>query len=84
MTKFNIYKNKDIIFPHEETKEANHITNGIIKNSVIVLGVTFLNINKELVIENKIFILDGHHRFKYIKDNLIDETFEVVLLIYMV
>ena len=30
--------------------------------------------------KDKIFILDGHHRFKYIKDNLIDETFEVVLI----
>ena len=26
--------------------------------------------------------MDGHHRVKYIKDNLIDELFEVVLLIF--
>ena len=41
MTKIKYFKNKDIIFPHEETIDDNHITNPIIKNSVIVLGVTF-------------------------------------------
>ena len=41
MAKFNILQNKDIIFPHEETIEENHITDAIIKNSVIVLGVAF-------------------------------------------
>ena len=80
LSRLNIYKNKDIIFPHEETAKDSHITKDILKNSVIVLGVTFEDINKELVIENKIFILDGHHRFKYIVDNEIDETFEVVLI----
>ena len=69
LSRLNIYKNKDIIFPHEETAKYSHITKDILKNSVIVLGVTFEYINKELVIENKIFILDGHHRFKYIVDN---------------
>ena len=39
--KIKYFKNKDIIFPHEETIKDNHITNDIIKNSVIVLGVTF-------------------------------------------
>ena len=58
LSRLNIYKNKDIIFPHEETAKDSHITKDILKNSVIVLGVTFEDINKELVIENKIFILD--------------------------
>ena len=80
LTRLNIYKNKDIIFPHEETTKDSQITKDILKNSVIVLGVTFQYINTELTIENKIFILDGHHRFKYIVDNEIDETFEVVLI----
>ena len=75
LTRLNIYKNKDIIFPHEETTEDSQITKDILKNSVIVLGVTFRYIKTELTIENKIFILDGHHRFKFIVDNKIDETF---------
>ena len=80
LTRLNIYKNQDIIFPHEETTKDNQITKGILKNSVIVLGVTFQSINTELKIENKVFILDGHHRFKFIVDNKINETFEVVLI----
>ena len=80
LTRLNIYKNKDIIYPHEETTKDRQITKDILKNTVIVLGVTFNSINKELTIENKIFILDGHHRFKYIVDNEIDETFDVVLI----
>jgi hypothetical protein len=80
MTKFNILQNKDIIFPHEETINENHITNEIIKNSVIVFGVTF-ELHEEVVsFKDEIFILDGHHRVKYIKDNLIDELFEVVFI----
>ena len=80
MTKFNILQNKDIIFPHEETINENHITNEIIKNSVIVLGVTF-ELHEDVVsFKDEIFILDGHHRVKYIKDNLIDELFEVVFI----
>ena len=80
LTRLNIYKNKDIIFPHEETTKDSQITKDILKNSVIVLGVTFRYIKTELTIENKIFILDGHHRFKFIVDNKIDETFEAVLI----
>ena len=80
MTKFNILQNKDIIFPHEETINENHITNEIIKNSVIVFGVTF-ELHEDVVsVKDEIFILDGHHRVKYIKDNLIDELFEVVFI----
>ena len=80
MTKFNILQNKDIIFPHEETINENHITNEIIKNSVIVFGVTF-ELHEDVVsFKDEIFILDGHHRVKYIKDNLIDELFEVVFI----
>jgi hypothetical protein len=80
MTMFNILQNKDIIFPHEETINENHITNEIIKNSVIVFGVTF-ELHEDVVsFKDEIFILDGHHRVKYIKDNLIDELFEVVFI----
>ena len=80
MAKFNILQNKDIIFPHEETINENHITNEIIKNSVIVFGVTF-ELHEDVVsFKDEIFILDGHHRVKYIKDNLIDELFEVVFI----
>ena len=80
MTKFNILQNKDIIFPHEETIDENHITNEIIKNSVIVFGVTFELHEDSISFKDEIFILDGHHRVKYIKDNLIDELFEVVFI----
>ena len=80
MTKFNILQNKDIIFPHEETINENHITNEIIKNSVIVFGVTFELYEDVVSFKDEIFILDGHHRVKYIKDNLIDELFEVVFI----
>ena len=80
MTKFNILQNKDIIFPHEETINENHITNEIIKNSVIVFGVTFESHEDSVSFKDEIFILDGHHRVKYIKDNLIDELFEVVFI----
>ena len=80
MAKFNILQNKDIIFPHEETIDENHITNEIIKNSVIVFGVTFELHEDSISFKDEIFILDGHHRVKYIKDNLIDELFEVVFI----
>ena len=80
MTKFNVLQNKDIIFPHEETIDENHITNEIIKNSVIVFGVTFESHEDSVSFKDEIFILDGHHRVKYIKDNLIDELFEVVFI----
>ena len=79
-TKLNILKNSEIIFPHEETIEDNRITNSIIKNSVIVLGVIFESFHDNLIIKDEIFILDGHHRFQYIKNNSIDDLFEVVLV----
>ena len=79
-TKLNILKNSEIIFPHEETIEDNRITNSIIKNSVIVLGVIFESFHDNLIIKDEIFILDGHHRCQYIKNNSIDDLFEVVLV----
>ena len=79
-TKLNILNNCKIIFPHEETIHDNRITNSILKNSAIVLGVIFENIDKTLTIKDEIFILDGHHRFKYIVQNSIDGMFDVVLL----
>lgn len=79
-TKLNILKNNEIIFPHEETVDDNRITNSIIKNSVIVLGVIFETFYDKLTIKDEIFILDGHHRFQYIIQNSINDMFEVVLL----
>ena len=79
-TKLNILKNSEIIFPHEETVNDNRITDSIIKNSVIVLGVIFESFDNNLVIKDQIFILDGHHRYQFIKDNSIDDLFEVVLV----
>lgn len=79
-TKLNILKNSEIIFPHEETIDDNRITGSIIKNSVIVLGVNFESFDNNLVICDQIFILDGHHRYQYIKNNSIDDLFEVVLV----
>ena len=79
-TKLNILKNSEIIFPHEETIDDNRITGSIIKNSVIVLGVNFESFDNNLVIDDQIFILDGHHRYQFIKDNSIDDLFEVVLV----
>ena len=79
-TKLNILKNSEIIFPHEETVDDNRITGPIIKNSVIVLGVNFESFDSNLVIKDQIFILDGHHRYQYIKNNSIDDLFEVVLV----
>ena len=79
-TKLNILKNSEIIYPHEETVDDNRITNSIIKNSVIVLGVIFESFHEDLVIKDEIFILDGHHRYQYIKNNSIDDLFEVVLV----
>ena len=79
-TKLNILKNSEIIFPHEETMNDNRITDSIINNSVIVLGVIFESFDNNLVIKDQIFILDGHHRYQFIKDNSIDDLFEVVLV----
>ena len=61
-TKLNILKNSEIIFPHEETMNDNRITDSIINNSVIVLGVIFESFDNNLFIKDQIFILDGHHR----------------------
>ncbi len=80
MSKFNIFKNREIIFPHEETIKENHITDTIIKNSIIVFGVNIQNFEEQLVINDEIFILDGHHRFQYIIENSIEDLFEVVFV----
>ena len=80
LTRLNIFENKDLILPHEDTIDDNKITKEVLNNTVIVLGVKFLSIKSEIIIEKNIFILDGHHRFKFIVDNKIDETFKVVLI----
>ena len=79
-TKFNILDHKSIIFPHEETFDDSHITKDILFNSVIVLGVYFIKSDQEIEIDDKIFILDGHHRIQFIVNNSINEEFEVVML----
>ena len=55
-TKLNILKNSEIIYPHEETVDDNRITNSIIKNSVIVLGVIFESFDNNLITKDEIFI----------------------------
>ena len=80
MAKFNIFKNREIIFPHEETIKENHITDKIIKNSVLVFGVNIEIFDEKLMINDEIFILDGHHRFQYIIENSIEEFFEVIFV----
>ena len=80
MAKFNIFKNREIIYPHEETIKENHITDTIIKNSVLVFGVNIEIFDEKLMINDEIFILDGHHRFQYIIENSIEEFFEVIFV----
>ena len=80
MAKINIFKNREIIFPHEETIKENHITDTIIKNSVLVFGVNIEIFDEKLLINDEIFILDGHHRFQYIIENFIEEFFEVIFV----
>ena len=80
MVKINIFKNREIIFPHEETIKENHITDTIIKNSVLVFGVNIEIFDEKLMINDEIFILDGHHRFQYIIENSIEEFFEVIFV----
>ena len=80
MAKINIFKNRETIFPHEETIKENHITDTIIKNSVLVFGVNIEISDEKLVLNDEIFILDGHHRFQYIIENSIEEFFEVIFV----
>ncbi len=79
-TKLNILENKNIIIPHEEIKKNNYITKDIISHSLIVLGVIFQSIGKEIICKDEMYILDGHHRFQFIMENSLNEYFNVVLL----
>ena len=79
-TQLNILENKNIIIPHEEIKKNNHITKDIISHSLIVLGVIFKSVGMEIYCKDEMFILDGHHRFEFILENLISEQFNIVLL----
>ena len=78
-TSINIFNLKDVIYPHEETLEGNHVTSSITNIFPIVLGVFFDKIGEELSIKDELYILDGHHRFKYIIDNSIIKNFNVIL-----
>ena len=80
MAKINIFNNRETIFPHEETIKENHITDTIIKNSVLVFGVNIEISDEKLMLNDEIFILDGHHRFQYIIENSIEEFFEVIFV----
>jgi hypothetical protein len=79
-TQLNILENKNFIFPHEEIKKNNYITRNIVSNSLIVLGVIFQSVGKEIICKDEMFILDGHHRFQFILENSLSEYFDVVLL----
>ena len=79
-TKLNILENKNTIIPHEEIKKNSYITKDIISNSLIVLGVIFQSVGKEIICKDEMFILDGHHRFQFILENSLSEYFDVVLL----
>ena len=78
-TKLNIFRLNNI-YPHEETSENSNITYDIVKNSNLVLGVEFILDDNKVEIKDKLFILDGHHRFNFINDNKIDEEIDVVLI----
>ena len=78
-TKLNVFRLNNI-YPHEETNENSNITYDIVKNSNLVLGVEFILDDNKVEIKDKLFILDGHHRFNFINDNKIDEEIDVVLI----
>ena len=78
-TKLNVFRLNNI-YPHEETNENSNITYDIVKNSNLVLGVDFILDDNKIEIKDELFILDGHHRFNFIKDNKIDEDIDVVLI----
>ena len=78
-TKLNIFRLNNI-YPHEETIEDSNITYDIVRNSRLVLGAEFILEDDFIEIKDKLFILDGHHRFHFIKENKIDEEIDVVLI----
>ena len=78
-TKLNVFRLNNI-FPHEETIENSNITYDIVRSSSLVLGVEFISEDNIVEIEDKLFILDGHHRFNFINENKIDEDIGVVLI----
>ena len=78
-TKLNVFRLNNI-YPHEETNENSNITYDVVKNSNLVLGVDFILDDNKVEIKDELFILDGHHRFNFIKDNKIDEDIDVVLI----
>ena len=79
-TIINLFNLKHTIYPHEETSSQNLITTNILNTTPIVLGAILDNAEKELIFNDEIYILDGHHRFKYIVENSINEDLEVVLV----
>ena len=79
-TIINLFNLKHTIYPHEETSYQNPITTNILNTTPIVLGAILDNTEKGLIFNNEIYILDGHHRFKYIVENSINKDLEVVLV----
>ena len=80
--KLNLFKNKNKIFPHEETQNESNITYSILKNHPIVLGAKIIERNESIELEGNLIILDGHHRFEYILKNEVNEVLDVVLVDY--
>ena len=78
-TKLNLL-NLNNIYPHEETLKNNSINLDILQNSQIVLGLHFPFEGTSLEALDSLFILDGHHRYEFIKSNNIDEEFNVILV----
>ena len=79
-TIINLFNLKHTIYPHEETSSQNLITTNILNTTPIVLGAILDNAEKELIFNDEIYILDGHHRFKYIVENSINQDLEEVLV----
>ena len=82
IAKLNLFKNKNKIFPHEETQNESNITYSIFKNHPIVLGAKIIERNESIELEGNLIILDGHHRFEYILKNEVNEVLDVVLVDY--
>ena len=82
IAKLNLFKNKNKIFPHEETQNESNITYSILKNHPIVLGAKIIERNESIELKGNLIILDGHHRFEYILKNEVNEVLDVVLVDY--
>ena len=71
---------KDV--PHDllQNERLESFCHGLWLGIQFVFGVNIETFDKQLMINDEIFILDGHHRFQYIIENSIDDLFEVVFV----